>query len=206
MKITNKNQSGMSIISMLIATVISSLVLISTFSLFKTITKISIEQSNSAKYEGDISEVLLLIQQEVQSAGYKSNQNNHILVEKIGGLYQIYWRYSELGGSPYTCRGLVEKLVEENNRTSIELHFMQPSDKCTAKGNLKAMQWDISTNIIKKFNNINKSIFSSITLKLTKCSAFMVGDNTRSHQTLNISINSSVVNVTRDMSICLINL
>ena len=206
MKNRKHNQMGVSIISMLIAMVISSTIILASFSLFQRITKSSIELSESAQYEGDLSILLHLIQIEVQSAGYRMNDNDQIFIEQIGGQFQVYWRYSELGGAPYTCLGLIETSVTEGSKKHTELYFMTPSDECTKDGTLRAMKWDVLTQKIARFENTNQSIFEYITLSDSQCSAFMVGDNSKSHKTLNISINTTVENITREMSICLINL
>lgn len=200
-------QTGISLISLIIGALISSLMLMAITSVYFKINVFSKQIKLDSETEGNISFLLLNIQQQFQNSGYRLENSDHIDFEKKEGLYQIFWRYIDPATDELVCMSLHEvNTTITNNINAIDIQFFTPTNTCNLNVPLKQMVWDKYEYTLLRFNERTKSIFNNISINNKKCTPYMIGNENQIHKTINITIETTIENINHDISMCLVNL
>lgn len=134
-------QNGMSLIGLLIGLLISVLCILASLTLYKNLIQVATENKLDSNHDGQLASAMLMIQLEVQSAGYGINDadESHIIVRSpTTGERQLLWRFST-DGSTFECRGLYEKGEEEGSFRSLSL--IRVESGCNGSGALDTFTW-----------------------------------------------------------------
>lgn len=116
-------QKGVSLISLMIGLLVSVVTVVSTLSIYKNLTQISVDSTFDAKAAGDLANAALRIQLEVQSAGFglpepTAASENHIGFVAASGTTTpaIFWRERKvLGEATVECHRIVEQIAEQDD-------------------------------------------------------------------------------------------
>lgn len=135
-------QRGMSLIGLLIGLLISVLCILGSLTLYKNLIQVASESKLDSNHDGQLASAMLMIQLEVQSAGYGIDgaDETHI-IEHIPstGQRQLLWRFTTDDGATFQCRGLFEKGEEEGTFRSLSL--IQVESGCNGTAALNTFTW-----------------------------------------------------------------
>lgn len=135
-------QKGMSLIGLLIGLLISVLCILASLTLYKSLIQVATESKLDSNHDGQIASAMLIMQLEVQSAGYGIEAANfdHIVRHvPSAGEIQLLWRFSP-NGSAFECRGLHEKPLEDG--AFRELTVIKATGGCNASATLNSLSWE----------------------------------------------------------------
>lgn len=210
--ISASSQRGLSLIGLLIGLLISVLCILASLTLYKTLIRVATESRLDSQHDGQLAAASLVIQMEVQSAGYGiDNAGAAHVIENIpaAGQRQLLWRYNNSG--TFECRGLHETALVENAGTENEatyrvLRVIKVSAGCNGTAALNTFNWDTQVSVLgrwrvyddgaaglglDKYIADNNTLFD-FTVSTGSCTAFGASAGTpESHLRLQVTVPSS---------------
>lgn len=138
-------QSGMSLISLLIGLLISVLCILGSLTLYKNLIHVATETKLDSNHDGQLASAMLMIQLEVQSAGYGVDIPTSPSILRHApatGELQLLWRFSNDGGTTFQCRGLYEKPEEQGLYRNLSL--IKVDAGCNGTTSLNTLTWNIA--------------------------------------------------------------
>ncbi|HSX84518.1 MAG TPA: hypothetical protein VLE50_03890 [Cellvibrio sp.] len=140
-------QSGMSLISLLIGLLISVLCILGSLTLYKNLIHVATETKLDSNHDGQLASAMLMIQLEVQSAGFGIDGAGveHIIKHiPTTGERQLLWRFTT-DGTTYQCRGLFEQGEEQGLYRKLSL--IKVNAGCDAATPLNNLTWDTANPV-----------------------------------------------------------
>lgn len=137
-------QYGMSLIGLLIGLLISVLCILASLTLYKNLIQVATESKLDSNHDGQIASAMLVMQLEVQSAGYgieAANFDHLIKHTPATGKIQLLWRFSLNGGTTFECRGFHEEEEVKDDAKFRVLKLMKVNSGCTASATLSSLSW-----------------------------------------------------------------
>lgn len=137
-------QKGMSLISLLIGLLISVLCILGSLTLYKNLIHVATESKLDSGHDGQLASAMLMIQLEVQSAGYGIDGAGveHIIEHDpstTDGERRLLWRFTTDGGGTYQCRGLLEQGEEQDLYRTLSL--IKVNAGCNSTAALNTFTW-----------------------------------------------------------------
>lgn len=130
------NAQGATLISLMIAMLISIMSVIAIFALYKNLVGVSVNATADAQHDSHIATAIVTAQLELQTAGFGiENAGTEHLNASANGT-ELRWRF--LDGGSYQCRALRETAVSDNVR---RLALLEATANCTATSVLADLQW-----------------------------------------------------------------
>ncbi len=154
-------QSGISLISMMIGMFISTLCILASLTLYKSLIQVAAESKLDTSFDGQMSTALMVAQMEIQAAGYGIDEADADDIQlrttaASGGTNatsELLWRYSE--GGTFNCRSLVDETVTvtENSEsvTYRQLTLKTATANCDATTPLASMTWG-NPSVLARWN------------------------------------------------------
>ena len=142
-----RQQSGMSLISLLIGLLISVLCILGSLTLYKNLIHVATETKLDSNHDGQLASAMLVIQLEVQSAGYGiDGAGTEHIIEHVPatGERQLLWRFTT-DGTNYQCRGLFEEAKDQG--LFRQLSLIKVDAGCDASTALNTLTWDTTSPI-----------------------------------------------------------
>lgn len=143
------SQHGLSLIGLLIGLLISVLCILASLGLYKNLIQVATESKLDSNHDGQLTAALLVIQMEVQSAGYgiENAKNGVDIVTTFDGAAkkrQLLWRFKP--GAAFECRGLHEEELAEGGAVFRVLKLITTTG-CTQTAALSGLPWAVSTPV-----------------------------------------------------------
>lgn len=141
-------QNGMSLISLLIGLLISVLCILGSLTLYKNLIHVATETKLDSNHDGQLASAMLVIQLEVQSAGFGIDSPTSASILRhvpATGELQLLWRFTTDGGTTYQCRGLYEQSDEQGPYRKLSL--IKVDAGCDAGTALNTLTWNTSTPV-----------------------------------------------------------
>lgn len=141
-------QKGLSLIGLLIGLLISVLCILGSLTLYKNLIQVATESKLDSNHDGQLASTMLVMQLEVQSAGYgiETPAADSIAVHTPAtGETQLLWRFSPDEGTTFECRGLYEKA--SNSGLFRQLSLIQVESGCDSATALSSLTWDVDDPI-----------------------------------------------------------
>lgn len=139
----SSRQKGLSLIGLLIGLLISVLCILASLTLYKSLIQVATESKLDSNHDGQLASAMLMIQLEVQSAGYGIDgaDVSHIIVHNpTAGERQLLWRFTTDNSTTFECRGLYEKGEEEGSFRSLSL--IKVDSGCDGTAALNSFTWE----------------------------------------------------------------
>jgi hypothetical protein len=136
-------QRGMSLIGLLIGLLISVLCILASLTLYKNLIQVATESKLDSNHDGQIASTMLIMQLEVQSAGYGIEGANfaHIVAQNDSEKSQLLWRFSPNSGTTFECRGFLEEQLEDEGIFRV-LKLIKATSGCNASAALSSLTWE----------------------------------------------------------------
>lgn len=167
-----QNAKGATIISLMIAMLVSIMSVVAILALYKNLVGVSVNATSDAQHDGHIATAILTAQLELQTAGYgiENAGSEHLNANAAGT--ELRWRY--LDGGNYQCRALRETAVSDNVR---RLALFEATANCTADSALSGLQWQELTVLanIERVEAMPDQIFT-FSVSTAKCSPYGIGE------------------------------
>lgn len=193
-------QYGLSLIGLLIGLLISVLCILASLTLYKNLIHVATESKLDSSHDGQLASAMLVVQLEVQSAGYGIDDANfdHIVVPASPtGEIRLLWRFSTDGGSTFECRGFLEEKNEEGG-VFRELKLIKVSSGCNGTSPLSGFTWvDVSVlgrwRIVDNATGLGQYVTAqntmfSFDLSSSKCNPYGASGNaTETHGFLTVT-------------------
>jgi len=185
-------QAGVSLISLMVGMALSLMTMAALFVLFQQTTRQSIQMREDMDLDGQVSTILLSIQQDVQSAGFGIED---VAVDKIvveadpsKDLEKWHWRYT-IDGMTY-CQGF-EEFIEDGD-PALKMRWLNEIP-CNLGDELKGVTWDDDDDkeLAAVFENQTESILE-IVLDKASCWPYSQGDD-GPHWMLTVTADNSIV-------------
>jgi hypothetical protein len=141
-------QSGMSLISLLIGLLISVLCILGSLTLYKNLIHVATESKLDSGHDGQLASAMLMVQLEVQSAGYGiDGAGVEHIIEHVptAGESQLLWRFTTDGGTTFQCRGLYEKPEEQGLYRNLSL--IKVDAGCNGAASLNTLTWNTANPV-----------------------------------------------------------
>lgn len=103
-----KYQTGHNLVNLMIGMVLSMIAVLASLTLFRSLGEVAIETRSGTNHDGQISSAMLMLQLELQNAGFGINDAGAAHIVSVDGgasSDQLYWRY-KLNGA-FECRKLI---------------------------------------------------------------------------------------------------
>ncbi len=150
-----KNQTGISIISLMVGLLVSMLCILASLTLYKNLVGVAADTKMDAVHDGNISSAMLTIQKEVMAAGFGivGAGINDVVANPVaanGGTpasIELLWRYIDDTG--VVCRGIREYQDDRGGITYRILRAIEATaaNGCSQNGNLiNGMTWTLDDN------------------------------------------------------------
>ena len=133
----------MSLIGLLIGLLISVLCILASLTLYKNLIDVATESKLDSSHDGQLASALLVMQLEVQSAGYgieAANFDHLVKHTPATGKIQLLWRFSPDGGTTFECRGFREEPLEDEGTFRV-LELIKANSGCNATASLSGLTW-----------------------------------------------------------------
>lgn len=141
-------QKGLSLIGLLIGLLISVLCILASLTLYKNLIRVATDSKLDSDHDGQLASAMLLIQLEVQSAGYgiPGATASHI-VEHVpsAGIRQLLWRFTNDNGTTYQCRGIREESAEDGQFRVLKL--IKVDAGCNVTAALSSFTWNAANPV-----------------------------------------------------------
>jgi Tfp pilus assembly protein PilV len=157
-------QYGMSLIGLLIGLLISMLCILASLSLYKTLIHVAAESKIDSNHDGQLAAASLVMQMEVQSAGYgiaNANTNDIVVNVPAAGEKRLLWRYSTDNGATFLCRGLHEYSETANSQTYRVLRVIKVSAGCNGTAALTSFTWNTQLSVLGRWIVVNNGVTAS---------------------------------------------
>lgn len=140
-------QKGLSLIGLLIGLLISVLCILASLTLYKNLIKVATESKLDSDHDGQLASAMLMIQLEVQSAGYgiPGATLSHIVKHEPAGVRQLLWRFTTDNGTTYQCRGLREESADGGQFRVLKL--IKVDSGCNSTAALNSFTWNATNPI-----------------------------------------------------------
>jgi Tfp pilus assembly protein PilW len=159
-----KFQHGLSLIGLLIGLLISMLCILASLSLYKTLIHVAAESKLDSNHDGQLAAASLVMQMEVQSAGYgiaNADADDVVVNVPTAGEKRLLWRYSTDNGSTFLCRGLHEFSETTNGQTFRILRVIRVASGCNGTGALTSFTWDTPVSVLGRWMVVNNGVTQS---------------------------------------------
>lgn len=151
-------QRGLSLIALLIGLLISVLCILASLTLYKSLIRVAADSKMDSMHDGQLAAASLVIQMEVQSAGYGiASADADDVMEHIptAGERQLLWRYIPNGGTTYECRGLHEYSETETisgvTATFRVLRVVKVASGCNGTAALNTFTWGTLVSVLGRW-------------------------------------------------------
>lgn len=147
-------QHGSTLISLLIAMLISLLCIGGSLTLYKNLVRVAAETQSDANYDGQLALSMLSARLELQNAGYgiAAPNTNHVATQTTATAVSLYWRYKI--NNQYFCKGLRDIAVGSNR----ELRLIDASTSaCTETAALSSLTYT-TTQTLGEFKNYSAPV------------------------------------------------
>jgi hypothetical protein len=170
-------QRGLSLIGLLIGLLISVLCILASLTLYKTMIRVAAESTVDSRHDGQIATASLVIQMEVQTAGYgiaNADLDDVLQDAPSVGQQRLLWRYSPgpNHGTTFECRGLHEHEVVENGETFRVLRVIKGTG-CNGTAALSSFNWSTEVSVLGRWRVFDDGV-----------SATGLDDHIATHKTL----------------------
>jgi type II secretory pathway pseudopilin PulG len=146
-------QQGMTLIGLLIGLLISMLCILASLSLYKTLIRVAAESKLDSLHDGQLAAASLVIQMEVQSAGFgieNAGVNDVMMRAPAAGELQLLWRYRKADGN-FECRGLHESALTENGENFRLLRVIRVASGCNDTAALDTFDWSTQVSVLGRW-------------------------------------------------------
>lgn len=145
-------QRGLSLIGLLIGLLISVLCILASLTLYKTLIRVATESTVDSRHDGQIATASLIIQMEVQTAGYgiANADGDDVIADAPTGQQRVLWRYSLDQGATFECRGLQEYAVAANNENFRVLRVIKATN-CNGTAALTSFNWNNEVSVLGRW-------------------------------------------------------
>jgi len=205
------SQRGLSLIGLLIGLLISVLCILASLTLYKTLIRVATESKLDSMHDGQLATASLIIQMEVQSAGYgitNAGANDVLVREPVSGERQFLWRYQHNG--TFECRGLHESgvTIAGTGEKFRILHVVKATTGCNGTANLGTLDWSTKVSVLGRWRVFedsvddvglddyivdNKTLFNfSVTTTACNTTYGAIASTTTNHLQLKVTAPSSV--------------
>lgn len=150
---TLSTQRGLSLIGLLIGLLISVLCILASLTLYKTLIRVATESTIDSRHDGQIATASLVIQMEVQTAGYgiaDADEDDVLADAPTVGEQRFLWRYSPDQGTTFECRGLHEYQVVEGVETFRVLRVIKGTG-CNGTAALSSFNWTTEVSVLGRW-------------------------------------------------------
>jgi Tfp pilus assembly protein PilW len=155
-------QRGLSLIGLLIGLLISVLCILASLTLYKSLIRVATESKLDSMHDGQLAAAALVIQMEVQSAGYgiTGADADDILVRiPATGERQLLWRYTLDNGTTFECRGLHESSMTESNGDKYRvLRVIKASSGCNGTVALGTLNWNTQLSVLGRWREFDDGV------------------------------------------------
>ncbi|UVE17292.1 hypothetical protein NVV93_17185 [Pseudomonas sp. LS44] len=152
---TNRQQRGVSLISLMIGMLLSTVCILAMLGLYKNLVQTAVVATQDANQDGQLAAGLLTAQLELQSAGFGIDTigSQHLQKTAISldgsNPSALLWRYLDAAG--YQCRGLVDRAGSDaNTGKPVRLFTLLQADSgCSAGASLGGLNWSVRSELAK---------------------------------------------------------
>lgn len=201
-------QRGLSLIGLLIGLLISVLCILASLTLYKTLIRVATESKLDSMHDGQLAAASLVIQMEVQSAGFgiENAGSSDVLVRiPTAGERQVLWRYKKPDNT-FECRGLHELPLTENEVNYRVLRVVRVAAGCNGTVALGTLDWSTQVSVLGRWRvfddgvadlGLDKHIATNNTLfnfsiSTVACNSYgATGSATENHLQLRVTAPSS---------------
>ncbi len=147
-----KQQSGLTLVSLMIGMLLSMLCILASLTLYKDLIHVAAEAKVDAAHDGQLAAAMLTLQKTILSAGFGiDNANaNDIIVRRVAptsmqpGTIELLWRFV-LNGTTQ-CSGLLETSEVHDSRAYRTLKLRKVTSGCNSVTPLASLNWqDVAT-------------------------------------------------------------
>lgn len=136
-----KRQVGATIVSIMIGLLISTVGILASLTLYKTLVGVASNAKADALHDGQIATTLLGIQLRVQNAGFGlAPSPNHIAVNEVLNEKKLMWRYRVDG--QLRCEGIKRYIKTVGGVNHLAIDFIEASNLvCSDVLDLQSLPW-----------------------------------------------------------------
>lgn len=146
-------QKGLSLIGLLIGLLISVLCILGSLTLYKNLIQVATESKLDSNHDGQLASAMLIVQLEVQSAGFgiepDATTPSIVINNPEAGKTQLLWRFFLKDNLPplnkYQCRGLHEEEDTTNGVFRVLKVIKVVDDTCDESTPLENFTWETDT-------------------------------------------------------------
>ena len=209
-----RNQTGATLISLLIGLLISTLCLIGLLSSYRTMVKTGAESRMATTHDTELQNALTAAQMLVQNAGFGLEGNDNLAIADIdiGSLDDnsaLLWRYKD--DDNIACQGLADIL----NNSTRKFIIIEAKSDCDSTSNLDTLVWTekrVLANLVDYSSNSTNPQQVTFQSSPSSCTPFgsVLADGSILHPLVTLSAKTSTQNIAGldaiEVPVCVLNI